>query len=868
MRTSILLALILAQTGPAAAEGFKLEATAPADSVPNGMNYQGRLEKDGFPLTGTKPMVFRLYDVATGGSALWASGTLSIVAVQGLFAASLDIPFTALGGNTQKYLEIEVDGNILAPRDPLRSVPYAKIAESVEGSIDVSSAGLTFTTPAGNTLAISSGPGRVGIGTNVPLALLHVASGTGETGNILLVSTGASTLMSVNGNGRVTANSYAGDGSFLSNVVRKTGDGMTGPLTLNASTLTVGGAAMSVGGSDLVVASNRIGVRTTNPTTTFEVNGNAQFGSAAAKSTFSTTGALSLDSNASLSVGTTFFVNSGRVGIGTITPGTSLHVVGGDVYIGNPAVHDTSAAPDLLVEGNFILDGKLIQHAGAMSVFEQLGVGAEPQAGQTFAVGFASFSVTTGGNVGVGVAAPLAKLSVVGDSSFSQPATFGSSVTAVGNVGVGGNLGVGVAAPLAKLSVVGDSAFTQPASFGSSVTVRAAAAFGTGAGTIVSAAGALTLTNAQNINVSGGGQLLGLPASPSATGAASKEYVDAASGGVSTGTGWTRDVPNTAVRLLSIGDRVGIGVAVPLAKLSVVGDSSFSLPATFASSVTLVVPLAVAGGGTGNATGQAVTATSLAANGANCNANEFNKGVNAAGAAESCATLLDADIPNDITINAAGTATSLAANGANCNANEFNKGVNAAGAAESCATLLDADVPDDITITLAATATSLAANGANCNAGEFNKGVSATGAAESCAALLDSDVPDTITVNAANVAAGTLTGAFTHDTTLTLSGGAKLVSTGADPVVSVCGTGPAIVGSDAAGKVTVGLNGAGDVNSCTLTFSSAYAAAPACAIVGSDNLATLGAVTTTGDLTFTSTTNIEGTVVMYVCVGL
>jgi hypothetical protein len=132
--------------------------------------------------------------------------------------------------------------------------------------------------------------------------------------------------------------------------------------------------------------------------------------------------------------------------------------------------------------------------------------------------------------------------------------------------------------------------------------------------------------------------------------------------------------------------------------------------------------------------GNAATATALAANGANCAANEFNKGVDASGAAESCAALVDADVPNDITITLAATATALAANGANCAANEFNKGVDASGAAESCAALVDADVPDDITVDLAATATALAANGANCAAGNYPLGVDASGAVEDCTA--------------------------------------------------------------------------------------------------------------------------------------
>lgn len=118
--------------------------------------------------------------------------------------------------------------------------------------------------------------------------------------------------------------------------------------------------------------------------------------------------------------------------------------------------------------------------------------------------------------------------------------------------------------------------------------------------------------------------------------------------------------------------------------------------------------------------------------GTNCSANQFLKGVDGTGNAQSCATLLDADVPNTITIDLAATASALAANGANCSANQFNKGVDASGAAEACAALVDADVPNTITIDLADTATALAANGANCSAGNSPLGVDASGAVEGC----------------------------------------------------------------------------------------------------------------------------------------
>ncbi len=84
--------------------------------------------------------------------------------------------------------------------------------------------------------------------------------------------------------------------------------------------------------------------------------------------------------------------------------------------------------------------------------------------------------------------------------------------------------------------------------------------------------------------------------------------------------------------------------------------------------------------------------------------------------------------PTDISGNAA-TASALAANGANCSAGSFPLGVDASGAAESCTALSASN---------AGTATALTANGANCSAGQFPLGVDASGAAEGCSANLNS----------------------------------------------------------------------------------------------------------------------------------
>jgi len=57
------------------------------------------------------------------------------------------------------------------------------------------------------------------------------------------------------------------------------------------------------------------------------------------------------------------------------------------------------------------------------------------------------------------------------------------------------------------------------------------------------------------------------------------------------------------------------------------------------------------------------------------------------------------------------------------------------GSPPACSAIVDADVPNSITVDLAATATALAANGANCLAGNYPLGVDASGAVESCTAV-------------------------------------------------------------------------------------------------------------------------------------
>jgi fibronectin-binding autotransporter adhesin len=100
----------------------------------------------------------------------------------------------------------------------------------------------------------------------------------------------------------------------------------------------------------------------------------------------------------------------------------------------------------------------------------------------------------------------------------------------------------------------------------------------------------------------------------------------------------------------------------------------------------------------GALSGNATTATALAANPTDCAANQFAN-VIAANGNLTCASLTDADIPNNVTIDLATAATALAVNPTDCAANQFANAI-AANGNLACASIADADVSDTLTASL------------------------------------------------------------------------------------------------------------------------------------------------------------------------
>jgi hypothetical protein len=115
-----------------------------APEVPSVVSYQGLITDPdtGDPVTdGIYNMRFGIYNAAVVGAQMWEEPlTPAVIPVQvsgGVFTVLLGSiiplsPGVLIGGDA--YLEVEVNGETLAPRQMMASVPYAMVAETLLGN--------------------------------------------------------------------------------------------------------------------------------------------------------------------------------------------------------------------------------------------------------------------------------------------------------------------------------------------------------------------------------------------------------------------------------------------------------------------------------------------------------------------------------------------------------------------------------------------------------------------------------------------------------------------------------------------------------------------------------------------------------------
>lgn len=91
--------------------------------------YQGQLADAGTPHNGPAEMVFRLWDAEIGGTQIGGDLNRTVEVTDGLFQVVLDFGSVFDGGF--RFLEIEVDGTVLKPRQAVLPVPMALMALDV-----------------------------------------------------------------------------------------------------------------------------------------------------------------------------------------------------------------------------------------------------------------------------------------------------------------------------------------------------------------------------------------------------------------------------------------------------------------------------------------------------------------------------------------------------------------------------------------------------------------------------------------------------------------------------------------------------------------------------------------------------------------
>jgi hypothetical protein len=148
------------------------------------INYQGRLaDNSGQPEDGTFAMSFAIYDAATDGNLIWGPEEHTVEVSDGLFSVGLGsktsggIPTSVWRGD--RYLEISVNNEALAPRELLRSAPVTQMA------LDVAAGTITSThlmNGAVTTEKLNLMEGKLGVGTDDPQGKFQVVGGDVRVG--------------------------------------------------------------------------------------------------------------------------------------------------------------------------------------------------------------------------------------------------------------------------------------------------------------------------------------------------------------------------------------------------------------------------------------------------------------------------------------------------------------------------------------------------------------------------------------------------------------------------------------------------------------------------------------------------------------
>lgn len=378
-----------------------LFAASVSAEVPVKFNYQGNLRQAGFLVNGQRSMVFRIYNSSAPAAVeIWTSPIYNVSVSTGVFRVTLE-PALADLQNSSLWLELEVEGNRMSPREELNSSPYSINSRMISGkryetaalAPAASALGDLWYNTASNGLNFWNGTNWVtalGSGSDSPHAATH--SGTGSdpilslgahtvTGNLNLQGTlNPSSNLNVGGGGysvtfasSVTAGWFRGNGAALTNLnaSRITTGFLSGDRLANVlvSTHIVDGSILGQDLADGSVTRAKLNQSGCADGDILKLSG-TQWVCAPAGGAGAETDPLSIHNQAMLQDGATFYVSSGTANYfnvnnalqaadvtvsGTLNPSSDLNV-GGAGY----SVTFASA----VTAGFFYGDGSGLTNAG------------------------------------------------------------------------------------------------------------------------------------------------------------------------------------------------------------------------------------------------------------------------------------------------------------------------------------------------------------------------------------------------------------------------------------------------------------------------------------------------------------------------
>lgn len=229
-----------------------LPATAVAAPLGTAFTYQGQLQDQGVPSSGSYDLQFRLFDALQGGSQIGTTISAEDLAIQdGIFSVPLDFGASPFNGDA-RYLEIAVRAGFssaafttLTPRQLLTATPYAlhSLSSLAAGSVPwsgVSGIPAGFSDQVDNDTTYTAGTGLSLIGTQFR------ADYSLTQARVQGSCTVGSSIRGINADGTVVCEpDDAGSGTItaVNPGTGLSGGGSSGGVTLNVELAGSGGAA-------------------------------------------------------------------------------------------------------------------------------------------------------------------------------------------------------------------------------------------------------------------------------------------------------------------------------------------------------------------------------------------------------------------------------------------------------------------------------------------------------------------------------------------------------------------------------------------------------------------------------------------------